>query len=95
VPVDGRPGPARDPDGYAELLCRIHPVGTAADCAAAMAATARRTGITHLLCMVEGSGDPAAVRENIARLGAEVLPLLPGRDHGPQAPGAGPEPAPG
>jgi len=30
--------------------------------------------------MVEGSGDPAAVRENIARLGAEVLPLLPGRD---------------
>ena len=29
VPVDGRPRPARDPDAYAELLCRIHPVGTA------------------------------------------------------------------
>ena len=80
VPVDGRPRPARDPDGYAELLCRIHPVGTAADCAETMTATVRRTGIDHLICMVEGSGDPAAVQENIARLGAEVLPRLPGRD---------------
>jgi hypothetical protein len=44
-----------------------------------MAATAERTGIDHLICMVEGSGDPAAVKENIARLGAEVLPVLPGR----------------
>ena len=64
---------------YAELLCRIHPVGTAGDCAASMAATAQNTGIDHLVCMVEGAGDPAAVQENIARLGAEVLPLLPGR----------------
>jgi alkanesulfonate monooxygenase SsuD/methylene tetrahydromethanopterin reductase-like flavin-dependent oxidoreductase (luciferase family) len=79
VPVDGRVRRPRDPDAYAELLCRIHPVGTATDCAAMMAATAARTGIDHLICMVEGSGDPAAVQENIARLGAEVLPLLPGR----------------
>ena len=78
VPVDGRARPARDPDAYAEWLSRVHPVGTAADCADAMAETARRTGIGHLICMVEGSGDPAAVRENIARLGAEVLPRLPG-----------------
>jgi alkanesulfonate monooxygenase SsuD/methylene tetrahydromethanopterin reductase-like flavin-dependent oxidoreductase (luciferase family) len=92
VPVDGRPYQVRDPDGYAELLCRIHPVGTAADCAAAMAATARRTGVTHLLCMVEGSGDPVAVQENIARLGAEVLPMLPGRDLSPPTPDAGPRP---
>jgi alkanesulfonate monooxygenase SsuD/methylene tetrahydromethanopterin reductase-like flavin-dependent oxidoreductase (luciferase family) len=89
VPVDGRARPARDPDAYAEWLCRVHPVGTAADCAGAMAETARRTGIGHLVCMVEGSGDPAAVRENIARLGAEVLPGLPGRDGAPSAPGAG------
>jgi alkanesulfonate monooxygenase SsuD/methylene tetrahydromethanopterin reductase-like flavin-dependent oxidoreductase (luciferase family) len=97
VPVDGRPRPARGPDAYAELLCRIHPVGTAADCAQAMAATAHRTGIDHLICMVEGSGDPAAVQENIARLGAEVLPRLPGRDTMPPAPGtsgtAGPAPS--
>ncbi len=79
VPADGRARPARDPDGYAELLCRIHPVGTADDCVESMVATTRRTGIEHLICMVEGSGDLAAVRENIARLGAEVLPRLPGR----------------
>ncbi len=83
VPVDGRPRPARDPDEYAELLCRIHPVGTAADCAATITATALRTGIDHLICMVEGSGDEAAVLEDIARLGAEVLPLLPGRGSRP------------
>ena len=90
VPVDERPRPARDPGAYAEWLCRVHPVGTAADCAESMAATARRTGIGHLICMVEGSGDPAAVQENIARLGAVVLPFLPGRAGTPLAPGAGP-----
>ncbi len=41
-----------------------------------MAATIEHTGIRHLLCMVEGAGDPARTRENIARLGAEVLPVL-------------------
>ena len=75
-PVDGRPGPARDPQAYANLLCDIHPVGTAADCIDSMAATIERTGIRHLVCMVEGAGDPALTRENIARLGAEVLPAL-------------------
>lgn len=89
MPVDGRPRPARDPDRYAELLCRIHPVGTAADCARIMAATAQGTRIGHLICTVEGAGDPAAVRENIARLGAEVLPLLPGRISSRPTPGAG------
>ena len=54
-----------------------------------MAETVRRTGIGHLICMVEGSGDPAAIRENIARLGAEVLPRLPGRDGTAPAPGTG------
>jgi hypothetical protein len=60
-----------------------------------MAATARRTGIGHLICMVEGSGDPAAVRENIARLGAEVLPRLPGRDGTVPDPGNGTRADPG
>jgi alkanesulfonate monooxygenase SsuD/methylene tetrahydromethanopterin reductase-like flavin-dependent oxidoreductase (luciferase family) len=89
IPMDGRQRAARDPAGYAELLCRIHPVGTAADCAEAMTATAQRTGISHLICMVEGSGSRAAILENIARLGAEVLPLLPGRAAGPPGPGTG------
>jgi alkanesulfonate monooxygenase SsuD/methylene tetrahydromethanopterin reductase-like flavin-dependent oxidoreductase (luciferase family) len=73
-PVDGRPRTRRDPGGYAELLCQIHPVGTAADCIQVMATTVARTGLRHLVLMVEGAGDPARTRENIARLGAEVLP---------------------
>ncbi len=75
-PVDGRPRPARDPQAYAEWLCRIHPVGTADDCAGSMAATIERTGIGHLLCMVEGGGRPERTVDNIARLGAAVLPAL-------------------
>lgn len=41
-----------------------------------MAATVETTGIPHLLCMVGGGGDPAPTVENIARLGAGVLPVL-------------------
>jgi hypothetical protein len=60
-----------------------------------MAATARHSGIGHLICMVEGSGDPSAVQDNITRFGAEVLPLLPGRATTPADPGTagGPTPA--
>lgn len=76
VPVDDRPHRSRDPDEYAELLCRIHPVGTPEDCVQTMAVTVERTGIRHLILMVEGAGSPERTRENIARLGAEVLPRL-------------------
>jgi len=54
-----------------------------------MATTAERTGISHLILMVEGAGDPARTRENIARLGAEVLPVLRQRVSSRPAPGAG------
>jgi alkanesulfonate monooxygenase SsuD/methylene tetrahydromethanopterin reductase-like flavin-dependent oxidoreductase (luciferase family) len=77
VPIDGRSRATRDPAAYAEHLCQIHPIGTADDCARIMTTTAHRTGIGHLICFVEGGGDPVAVRENITRLGAEVLPRLP------------------
>jgi alkanesulfonate monooxygenase SsuD/methylene tetrahydromethanopterin reductase-like flavin-dependent oxidoreductase (luciferase family) len=50
--------------------------GTPDDAVAALAATAARTGIRHLLLMVEGAGDRRRTCENIARLGAEVLPRL-------------------
>ncbi len=76
VPVDGRRRAQRDPEEYAEVLCRIHPVGTADDCVETMAATAERTGLRHLVCLVEGAGDRARTLENIARLGEEVLPRL-------------------
>lgn len=89
LPVDGRPRPARDPGAYAEMLCQIHPVGTAEDCIEIMAATVERTGIGHLIVMAEGAGDPVRTRENITRLGAEVLPGLRERVGALSDPGPG------
>ena len=76
VPIDGRSRTPRDAEEYAEFLCRVHPVGTPEDCLKTMAATVERTGVRHLILMVEGGGDPARTEKNIARLGAEVLPRL-------------------
>ncbi|OPF80550.1 monooxygenase [Streptomyces antioxidans] len=76
VTVDGRERRMRDPVGYAELLCGLHPVGSPRLCADRLAATAERTGIHRFALLVEGSGDLAATEENVRRLGGEVLPLL-------------------
>ncbi|MFJ8311285.1 MULTISPECIES: LLM class flavin-dependent oxidoreductase [unclassified Streptomyces] len=76
VTVDGRHRAMRDPVTYTELLCRLHPVGTARTAADRLAATAERTGITRFALLVEGSGDLAATEENVRRLGTEVLPML-------------------
>ena len=72
--ADGNPHNRRDPHEYTELLCRLHPVGTAEHCRDTLTETARRTGINHFLLLVEGTGDRARTLENIARLGAEVIP---------------------
>lgn len=77
--VDGAARRPRDPVAYTELLCRLHAVGTADDAVATLTRSAARTGIEHVVLMVEGAGDRARTCENIARLGAEVLPRLPGR----------------
>jgi alkanesulfonate monooxygenase SsuD/methylene tetrahydromethanopterin reductase-like flavin-dependent oxidoreductase (luciferase family) len=74
--VDGRERRMRDPHEYTELLCDLHPVGTPRHCADRMAATAERTGIRRFALLVEGSGDREMTLRNVARLGAEVLPLL-------------------
>lgn len=74
--VDGNPHHPRDPRAYTELLCRLHPVGTAEHCRNTLAQTARRTGIDHFLLLVEGTGDRTRTLENITRLGAEVIPPL-------------------
>ncbi|GAA0404787.1 LLM class flavin-dependent oxidoreductase [Microbispora corallina] len=76
VPVDGRPRPRRDVPAYVDLLCRIHPVGSPEHCVEKMRATVARTGLRHLVLMVEGTGSPARTLETVARLGAEVLPAL-------------------
>lgn len=75
-PIDGRPRPHRDPAAYTEFLCALHPVGAPADCVSRIRESAARTGVRHVIMMVEGTGDAATTRENIARLGAEVLPSL-------------------
>ncbi|MBB2745406.1 UNVERIFIED_ORG: alkanesulfonate monooxygenase SsuD/methylene tetrahydromethanopterin reductase-like flavin-dependent oxidoreductase (luciferase family) [Microbispora rosea subsp. rosea] len=81
VAVDGRPPPRRNVPEYVDLLCRIHPVGSAEHCVEKITTTAARTGLRHLILMVEGAGDRARTLENIARLGAEVLPAV--RRRGP------------
>jgi alkanesulfonate monooxygenase SsuD/methylene tetrahydromethanopterin reductase-like flavin-dependent oxidoreductase (luciferase family) len=76
VPVDDRPRPRRDPLAYTRYLCGLHPVGSPDDCATAMIRTARRTGIRHLILLVEAAGSDTATLENIDRLGREVLPRV-------------------
>jgi alkanesulfonate monooxygenase SsuD/methylene tetrahydromethanopterin reductase-like flavin-dependent oxidoreductase (luciferase family) len=74
--ADGGPHRSHDPGEYTELLCRLHPVGTVEHCRDTLTETARRTGISHFILLVEGTGERTRTLENIARLGAEVLPLL-------------------
>ena len=74
--ADGEPHQPRDPHEYAELLCRLHPVGTPEHCIDTLATTAHRTGINHVILLVEGAGDRTRTLENITRLGAEILPKL-------------------
>ncbi len=60
----------------ADLLCRLHPVGSPGHCVRTLAATAHRTGVEHVILMVETTGELARTLETISRLGAEVLPRL-------------------
>lgn len=76
LPIDGKPRPRRDPVAYTDFLCELHALGTPAECAQRIRDSAARTGIRHVILMVEARGDHAATMENITRLGTEVLPLL-------------------
>ena len=78
--ADGAPHHPRDAGEYTELLCRLHPVGTPEHCLDTLTTSARRTGIRHVVLMVEGAGDRVRTLENITRLGAEVLPKLRGHN---------------
>jgi alkanesulfonate monooxygenase SsuD/methylene tetrahydromethanopterin reductase-like flavin-dependent oxidoreductase (luciferase family) len=92
VPVDGRPRPRRDPYDYARRLCDLHPVGSPAYCVDSLTATAERTGVRHFILMVEGAGDHHRTVENVARLGAEVLPGLRGGQGGRRTRAKNPSP---
>lgn len=76
VRVDGAPRTARDPREYTDLLCRLHAVGTPDEAADRLACSAARTGVRHVILLVEGTGDRRRTLENVARIGAEVLPRL-------------------
>ncbi|MUN36977.1 LLM class flavin-dependent oxidoreductase [Actinomadura litoris] len=76
VPVDDRPRPPRDPVAYTRRMCDLHPVGSPDDCVESLVTTAERTGVRHLLLLVEAAGSHRATLDNIARLGAEVLPKV-------------------
>ncbi|WP_084955518.1 LLM class flavin-dependent oxidoreductase [Thermoactinospora rubra] len=73
VPVDGRPRARRDVASYVDFLTGVHPVGSADRCVEVILRTVRRTGLRHLILMVEGGGDAVGT---IRRLGAEVLPRV-------------------
>jgi alkanesulfonate monooxygenase SsuD/methylene tetrahydromethanopterin reductase-like flavin-dependent oxidoreductase (luciferase family) len=87
VTVDGRARSKRDPHAYTDLLCRIHPVGSPAQCVETLRRGAQRTGVSHVIMMVEATGSLDGTLANIERIGAEVLPALRGN------PGAGQTPA--
>jgi alkanesulfonate monooxygenase SsuD/methylene tetrahydromethanopterin reductase-like flavin-dependent oxidoreductase (luciferase family) len=74
--ADGTPHRTRDPHEYTERLCRLHPVGSVERCRARMIDTAARTGLRHTVLMVQATGHPDRTRENVLRLGAEVLPAV-------------------
>ncbi|MFI0404706.1 LLM class flavin-dependent oxidoreductase [Actinomadura sp. 3N508] len=76
VAVDDRPRRPRDPVGYTRLMCELHAVGSPDDCVESLVTTVERTGIRHLILMVEAAGSREATLENIARLGADVLPRV-------------------
>jgi len=76
VPVDDRPRPSRDPVAYTRRMCDLHPVGSPDDCVESLVTTVERTGIRHLILLAEAAGSRDATLENIARLGAEVLPKV-------------------
>lgn len=76
TPIDGRPRPSRDPVAYTELLCALHPVGSPENCVSRLRASAERTGIKHVIMMVEAGATLRRTHDTITRMGAEVLPRL-------------------
>jgi alkanesulfonate monooxygenase SsuD/methylene tetrahydromethanopterin reductase-like flavin-dependent oxidoreductase (luciferase family) len=70
------PQPRRDAGTYVEHLLAMHPVGTPEYCAERLAASVDRTGIRHILLMVEGTGELRRTLETIERVGSEVVPRL-------------------
>ncbi|WP_081809757.1 LLM class flavin-dependent oxidoreductase [Amycolatopsis keratiniphila] len=76
VYLDGKRGLDKDPVSYTDKLCEMHPIGGVEYCVDRLGTSIRRTGVSHVIMMVEASGTPEGTLENIARIGEEVLPAL-------------------
>lgn len=72
---DGAPRQPRDPEDYADLLVRLHPVGTADDVVDHLAVHAAATGLDRIALMVQTTGDPGRTTATLEALAA-VLPRL-------------------
>jgi hypothetical protein len=62
--------------GTTDLLCSLHPVGSVEGSVQRLRASADRTGIRHVIMMVEGVGTRQRTMNTSARPGAEVLSRL-------------------
>ncbi len=76
VQLNGKRGIEKDPVAYTDRLCEMHPIGGPEYCVDKLGTSIRRTGVSHVIMMVEAAGTPEATLENIARIGAEVLPAV-------------------
>ncbi|WP_051325416.1 LLM class flavin-dependent oxidoreductase [Glycomyces tenuis] len=76
--VSLRPGRAeRDHAAYVDWMIGRHAVGPPEHVAERLAASAEKTGVARQLLLVEGLGEPEAVRENIAALGEALSTAAP------------------
>ncbi|WP_198587042.1 LLM class flavin-dependent oxidoreductase [Glycomyces xiaoerkulensis] len=80
--VSLKPGRGRrDHAAYVDWMIDRHAVGPPEHVAERLAASAEKTGVARQLLLVEGMGDPEAVRDNIAALG-EALSTTAAADSG-------------
>jgi alkanesulfonate monooxygenase SsuD/methylene tetrahydromethanopterin reductase-like flavin-dependent oxidoreductase (luciferase family) len=76
VRIDGSAPTRPDRGRYLDRLLDLHPVGGQRRCLDRLGSTVASTGVRDLLLMVEAAGDQSRTLANIARLGAEVLPVI-------------------
>ncbi|MEU6861369.1 LLM class flavin-dependent oxidoreductase [Glycomyces sp. NPDC046736] len=76
----------RDHAAYVDWMIERHAVGSAAEAAERLAASAEVTGVRRQLLLVEGLGEPDAVGDNIAALGAALTGTARTEEAGAAAP---------
>lgn len=76
----------RDHGAYVDWMIERHAVGSAAEVAERLAASAEVTGVRRQLLLVEGLGEPEAVGDNIAALGAALTGTARTEEAGAAAP---------